>query len=40
MSELLELYGDPLILSVGGLFIGGLFGFIDTAPVTPSFRAP
>ncbi|MGA1028266.1 MAG: YeeE/YedE family protein [Burkholderiaceae bacterium] len=27
MSELLELYGDPLILSVGGLFIGGLFGF-------------
>ena len=27
MSELLELYGDPLVLSVGGLFIGGLFGF-------------
>ncbi len=27
MSELLEIYGDPLVLSVGGLFIGSLFGF-------------
>lgn len=27
MSELLELYGDSLILSIGGLVIGGLFGF-------------